>query len=79
MDGALHHLGITGILVGQYRGDIDALVNRRNFIAHGDSHSGVSLHEFSNWGTKIDRVMTDISILIYDYFNHKHYLLSSLA
>ena len=75
----LYKIGLPVNMFEQYRGDIDALVNRRNSIAHGDSHSGVSLHEFSNWETKINRVMTDITILIYDYFNHKHYLLSSLA
>ena len=63
----------------QYHSDIDALVNRRNSIAHGDSRSGVTSQEFSNWETKINRVINDITILIYDYANRKQYLQSSPA
>lgn len=63
----------------QYRRDINALVNRRNSIAHGDSRSGVTSQEFSNWEIKIKRVMEDITILLYDYANRKRYLQTSPA
>lgn len=62
----------------QYQYDIDALVNRRNSIAHGTSGSGVTLEEFSKWEVKSNHIMTDITIIIYNYANHKQYLSSTL-
>ena len=73
----LYKIGLPVDMFEQYHSDIDALVNRRNSIAHGDSRSGVTSQEFSNWETKINRVMNDITILIYDYANRKQYLQSS--
>lgn len=75
----LYKIGLPIDMFEQYHRDIDALVNRRNSIAHGDSHSGVTSQEFSNWETKINLVMTDITILIYDYANRKQYLQASPA
>ena len=73
----LYKIGLPVNMFDQYHRDIDALVNRRNSIAHGDSRSGVTSQEFSNWEGKIYRVMDDITRLIYDYANHKQYLQSS--
>lgn len=70
----LYKIGLPVDMFKQYRRDIDALVNRRNSIAHGDLHSGVTSQEFLDWETKTNRVMSDITILIYDYANHKKYL-----
>lgn len=70
----LYKIGLPVDMFEQYHSNIDALVNRRNSIAHGDSHSGVTSQEFANWEEKINRVMTDITILIYDYANRKQYL-----
>lgn len=70
----LYKIGLPVDMFAQYERDIDALVNRRNSIAHGNSRSGVTEQEFSNWETKITRVMTDVTILIYDYANRKQYL-----
>ena len=75
----LYKIGLPVDMFEQYHSDIDALVHRRNSIAHGDSHSGVTSPEFSNWEAKINRVMTEIRILIYDYANRKLYLQSSPA
>lgn len=75
----LYKIGLPVDMFEQYRRDIDALVNRRNSIAHGDSHSGVTSQEFSNWEIKINRVMEDVTILIYDYANRKRYLRTSPA
>lgn len=75
----LYKIGLPVDMFEQYRRDINALVNRRNSIAHGDSHSGVTSQEFSNWEIKINRVMEDVTILIYDYANRKRYLRTSPA
>lgn len=75
----LYKIGLPVDMFEEYRGDIDALVNRRNSIAHGDFRSGVTEREFSNWETKINRVLNDITRLIYDYANHKKYLQTSLS
>lgn len=53
---------------------IDALVNRRNSIAHGNSHAGVSKTEFSKWESKVQRILSDITLLLYDYANRQRYL-----
>ena len=73
----LYKIGLPVNMFDQYHRDIDALVNRRNSIAHGDSRSGVTSQEFSNWERKIYRVMNDVTMLIYNYANHKQYLQSS--
>lgn len=70
----LYKIGLPVDMFEQYHSNIDALVNRRNSIAHGDSHAGVTSQEFASWEEKINRVMTDITILIYDYANRKQYL-----
>lgn len=70
----LYKIGLPVNMFEQYHRDIDALVNRRNSIAHGDFRSGVTSQEFSTWETKMQRVITDITILIYDYANRKQYL-----
>ena len=75
----LYKIGLPVDMFEQYRYDIDALVNRRNSIAHGTSVSGVTQQEFSTWETKITCVMTDITILIYNFANHKQYLASPLV
>ena len=70
----LYKIGLPVDLFETYRKDIDALVNRRNTIAHGDFRSGVSEQEFSNWESKISRIMTDIKILLFDYAKNQRYL-----
>lgn len=70
----LYKIGLPVDMFDQYRRDIDSLVNRRNSIAHGNSRSGVTSQEFSNWEEKIKRIMNDVTILIYDYANNKRYL-----
>ena len=75
----LYKIGLPVDMFAQYHNDIDALVNRRNSIAHGHFRSGVTSSEFAKWEARINCVMTDITILIYDYANHKQYLQSSPA
>ncbi len=58
----------------EYQGDIDALVNRRNSIAHGDFRAGVTEREFVNWETKVSDILSGITRLLYDYANHEKYL-----
>lgn len=75
----LYKIGLPVDMFEQYCRDINALVNRRNSIAHGNSRYGVTSQEFSNWEIKIKRVMEDITILLYDYANRKRYLQTSPA
>ena len=70
----LYKIGLPVDLFEPYHRDIDALVNRRNSIAHGDSRAGVSEREFTNWENKISRVMADITHLLYNYAKHQRYL-----
>lgn len=70
----LYKIGLPVDMFKQYHSDIDAIVNRRNAIAHGNSHSGVTSQEFSRWETKIKCVMDDITTLIFEYANKKLYL-----
>lgn len=69
-----YKIGLPIDMFEEYRRDIDAFVNRRNSIAHGNSRAGVTLQEFSDWESKIKRVMEDMTILLYDYANRKQYL-----
>ena len=75
----LYKIGLPVDMFEQYHSDIDALVNRRNSIAHWDSHSGVTSQDFLKWEGKIKRVMSDITMLIYDYANRRQYLQPSPA
>jgi len=62
-------------LFADYKSDIDALVNRRNSIAHGNSKAGVTDHEFSNWEFKVTDIMSGVTRLLYDYAKNKRYLI----
>lgn len=70
----LYKLGIPITLFDEHAREIDALVNRRNSIAHGNSHAGVSKTEFSKWESKVQRILSDITLLLYDYANRQRYL-----
>ena len=72
----LYKIGLPLDMFKQYQREIDALVNRRNSIAHGNRRSGVEQLEFSNWETKIYRALSDIIFLLYDYANNRKYLQS---
>ena len=70
----LYKLGLPVDLFSDYHNDIDALVNRRNSIAHGNFHAGVTKSEFTNWETKVYGILSGVTMLIYDYANNKKYL-----
>lgn len=55
-------------------GDIDALVNRRNSIAHGTERDGVKENEYLKWEEKTYRIMEDIIRCIYYNISHEKYL-----
>lgn len=65
-------------LFDEYQKDIDALVNRRNSIAHGNFKSGVTDLEFSKWELKVYKILSGVMRLIYDYANNKRYLISNV-
>lgn len=71
----LYKIGLPVNMFEQYKREIDALVNRRNSIAHVNSRSGVTEEEYLNWEIKINRVLTDVTILIYSFANQKQYLI----
>ncbi|MCD8149106.1 MAG: hypothetical protein LUE92_05980 [Clostridiales bacterium] len=71
----LYKIGLPIDLFDSYKRDIDALVNRRNSIAHGSFKSGVSEQEFSNWENKVSDVLSGVTRMIYDYANSKKYLI----
>lgn len=70
----LYKVGLPIDLFNGYQSAIDALVNRRNSIAHGNFRSGVTAEEFSNWETKVSDVLSGVTRLLYDYANNKKYL-----
>lgn len=70
----LYKVGLPIDLFDGYQSAIDALVNRRNSIAHGNFRSGVTAEEFSNWETKVSDVLSGVTRLLYDYANNKKYL-----
>lgn len=70
----LYKVGLPIDLFDGYQSDIDALVNRRNSIAHGNFRSGVTAEEFSNWETKVSDVLSGVTRLLYDYANNRKYL-----
>lgn len=67
-------MGLPIDLFDAYKKDIDALVNRRNSIAHGNSMAGVSEKEFSKWEQKVSSLWDAVTRRIYEYVNHKKYL-----
>lgn len=70
----LYKIGLPIDLFKDYQSDIDALVNRRNSIAHGDFKAGVTAQEFSNWETKVFSILSGVTRLLYDYANNKRFL-----
>ena len=70
----LYKVGLPVDLFESYHRDIDALVNRRNTIAHGSFRSGVTEQEFTNWETKVSSILSGITTIVYDYANKQKYL-----
>lgn len=70
----LYKVGLPIDLFDDCQSDIDALVNRRNSIAHGNFRSGVTAEEFSNWEIKVSEILSAVTRLLYDYANNEKYL-----
>lgn len=70
----LYKVGLPIDLFDDLSSDIDALVNRRNSIAHGTERAGVKDNEYLKWETKIYRVMEEIIRCIYHEVCHEKYL-----
>ena len=70
----LYKIGLPVDLFDDYQSDIDALVNRRNSIAHGNFRAGVTAQEFSTWEVKVADVLSGVTRLLYDYANNEKYL-----
>lgn len=70
----LYRLGLPADMFQEYKSDIDALVNRRNAIAHGSRSDGVKEKEYKKWEDSIKHVMENIVRKIYLYANNEMYL-----
>ncbi|MCI8337347.1 MAG: hypothetical protein HFH62_01515 [Lachnospiraceae bacterium] len=70
----LYKLGLPIDLFQEFESDIDALVNRRNSIAHGNFRSGVSETEFQKWETSTNHVLSGVIRLLYDYALHEKFM-----
>lgn len=70
----LYKVGLPINLFDEYQRDIDALVNRRNSIAHGNFRAGVTEREFSDWESKVSKILSGVTRLLYDYANNERYL-----
>lgn len=69
----LYKVGLPIDIFDDLAGDIDALVNRRNSIAHGTERAGVQETEYLKWEEKIYNVMEQIIKYIYrDVCNEKY-------
>lgn len=71
----LYKVGLPIDLFDDHQKDIDALVNRRNSIAHGNFRAGVTEREFSGWEIKVTGILSGITRLLYDHANNKRYLI----
>ena len=56
----LYKVGLPIDLFDDCQSDIDALVNRRNSIAHGNFRSGVTAEEFSNCEIKVSEILSAV-------------------
>ena len=69
----LYKLGLPVDMFEMYKSDIDALVNRRNSIAHGSFRSGITGEEFQRWEVSVIDVLSGIARLLYDFALHERY------
>lgn len=74
----LYKIGLPIDLFESYQNDMDALVNRRNSIAHGNFKAGVTDSEFSNWERKVTGILEGIKRLLYDYAKNERYLITAM-
>lgn len=74
----LYKLGLPIDLFDDYQNDINALVNRRNSIAHGDFKAGVTEQEFYNWERKVTAILEGVTRVLYDFARNKKYLIAML-
>jgi hypothetical protein len=70
----LYRIGLPIEMFADYKSDIDALVNRRNSIAHGNFRSGVSENECLKWEIKVNGLMSDVTRMLYDYVINEKYV-----
>jgi predicted DNA-binding protein (UPF0278 family) len=70
----LYRIGLPIEMFAEYKSDIDALVNRRNSIAHGNFRAGVSENEYIQWESKVNRLMSDVTRVLYDYVINEKYV-----
>ena len=73
----LYRIGLPTDLFESHHKSIDALVNRRNEIAHGKSTSGVGEREYKKWSTEVNRIMNETTRALYDCVIGQKYLKNS--
>ncbi|MBR2037165.1 MAG: hypothetical protein IKA09_05490 [Lachnospiraceae bacterium] len=70
----LYRIGLPIDLFNEMKKNINALVHRRNGIAHGDKDSGVKENEFDIWLKNTNIVLNDTIKILYEYAINKKYL-----
>ena len=70
----LYRMGLPIDLFSDFANEIDALVNRRNSIAHGSRTSGVSERDYLRWETNVISIMNEITRKIYYFISNNLYL-----
>lgn len=71
----LYRIGLPENLFQEFRGQIDALVNRRNEIAHGTFTNGVNEQDLANWESTIKQIQQSIIAILYKCASDKSFLL----
>lgn len=74
----LYKIGLPIDLFDDCKNDIDALVNRRNSIAHGNFRAGVTELEFYTWERKVTEILEGVTRVLYDYARNEKYLTTKI-
>lgn len=70
----LYKMGLPLNVFEPFEKSINALVNKRNGIAHGNSRSGISESEYEELEKDIFDVMSNITRILFDYANNNKFL-----
>lgn len=69
----MYKVGLPVDLFDGLSSDINALVNRRNSIAHGTERAGVTDEEYQKWESKTYSIMNEMIRCIYSNIQHEKY------
>ena len=75
----LYRCGLPVDLFEEQKEAIDALVNRRNSIAHGNNRAGVSKEEYEKWESQTYEVMGNMIRILFDCAVNKRFLATPIG